>query len=358
MALTLTLVVAAVLIVGGVDRAVDGLVGFDKRQLLTAELTLPERPYADLARRRQFVADVLDRLKAAPGATHVAAMSTLAYASNPSRRTFLREGAVETSAERPPADLVRASADYLETMRIPLLAGRALGDGDGAEAPRVALVSQVLADRYFPGDDPLGRRFKLAEDGESITVVGIVGDVVYDWFANRRNPTVYVPLAQDPTLRLAFAARTAGTPEGMIPSLRQAVAAADPDQPLLTLRNMERVVTERVAGVDYFAKVLTVMSGLALLLALTGMYSLMAYLSARNTKEVGLRHASRPPATVRHCPVAANANSPAIRGGHASAATTCHVRPPSHVGRIRKWPSIGSESASPRPVLSKNAMQS
>ncbi len=213
-ALTLTLVVAAVLIVGGVDRAVDGLIGFDKRQLLTAELTLPERPYADLARRRQFVADVLDRLKAAPGATNVAAMSTLAYASNPSRRTFLREGAVETSAERPPADLVRTSADYLPTMRIPLLAGRALGDGDGAEAPRVAMVSQVLAERYFPGDDPLGRRFKLAEDGEWITVVGIVGDVVYDWFANRRNPTVYVPLAQDPTLRLAFAARTAGTPEG------------------------------------------------------------------------------------------------------------------------------------------------
>ena len=174
-------------------------------------------------------------------------------------------------------------------MRIPLIAGRALGEGDGAEAPRVALVSQVLAERYFSGDDPVGRRFKLAEDGEWITIVGVVGDVVYDWFANRRNPTVYVPLAQDPTLRLALAARSAGNPEGLMTAVRQAVAAADTDQPILTLRTMERVVTDRVAGVDYFAKVLTVMSGLALVLALTGMYSLMAFLAARSTKEVGVR---------------------------------------------------------------------
>ncbi len=147
----------------------------------------------------------------------------------------------------------------------------------------------MLAERYFSGDDPIGRRFKLAEDGEWITIVGVVGDVVYDWFANRRNPTVYVPLAQESTERLAFAARSGGNPEGLATAVRQAVAAADTDQPILTLRTMEQVVTDRVAGVDYFARVLTVMSGLALVLALTGMYSLMAFLTARNTKEVGVR---------------------------------------------------------------------
>ena len=153
----------------------------------------------------------------------------------------------------------------------------------------MALVSQVLAERYFSGDDPIGRRFKLAEDGEWITIVGVIGDVVHDWFANRRNPTVYLPLAQDPTLRVALAARSAGAPETLATAVRQAVAAADPDQPLLTLRTMEQVVTDRVAGVNYFARVLTVMSGLALVLALTGMYSLMAFLAARSTKEVGVR---------------------------------------------------------------------
>jgi putative ABC transport system permease protein len=288
-ALTLTLLVASVLILGAVHRSVDGLLGFDKRGLITAELTLPEGPYADPIRRRQFVSTVLDRLRATPGVTDVAAMSTLAYGTNPSRRSFLREGAVETSAERPPADLVRTSPAYLTTMRIPLIAGRALAEGDAAEAPLVALVSQVLAERYFSGDDPIGRRFKLAEDGEWITIVGVTGDVVYDWFANRRNPTVYVPLAQDPSLRLALAARTVGPPEGLATAVRQAVATADADQPILTLRSMEQVVTDRVAGVNYFARVLTVMSALALVLALTGMYSLMAFLTARNTKEVGVR---------------------------------------------------------------------
>ena len=148
----------------------------------------------------------------------------------------------------------------------------------------------MLAERYFSGDDPIGRRFKLAEDGEWITIVGVVGDVVYDWFANRRNPTVYVPLAQDPSLAAGASPRAApATPEGLATAVRQAVAAADTDQPILTLRTMEQVVTDRVAGVNYFARVLTVMSGLALVLALTGMYSLMAFLTARNTKEVGVR---------------------------------------------------------------------
>ena len=288
-ALTLTLLVASVLIVGAVHRLVDGLLGFDKRQMMTAELTLPEGPYAEPARRRQFVTTVLERLQAAPGAVNAAAVSSLPYGTFPSRRIFVREGEVKTEGERRSAGLQRITPDYFTTLRIPLLAGRGLREGDGPDAPAVAVVSQVVAERYFSGEDPIGQRFKLAEEGEWITVVGVAGDVVHDWFTGQRSPIVYRPMAQDMTERLAFAVRSAGTPEGLATSIRQAVAAADADQPLLTLRSMEQVVSDRVSGVDYFAKVLTVMSGLALVLALTGMYSLMAYLAARRTKEVGVR---------------------------------------------------------------------
>jgi putative ABC transport system permease protein len=288
-ALTLTLLVGSVLILGAVHRSVDGVLGFDKRQLMTAELTLPERPYQDLARRRQFVDTALDRLRTAPGAESVAAVSALPYGTSIARRTFEREGVPKVEGERRFADLVRVTPDYLATMRVPQLTGRPLRDGDGADAPPVALVSQVLVERYFSGEDPIGRRFRIGDEGEWITIVGVVGDVMHDWFTGRRNPTVYRPLAQDPGLRVALAVRSAATPTALASAMRQAVAAADADQPIITLRPMEQVVTDRVAGVDYFAKVLTVMSGLALVLALTGMYSLMAYLAARRTKEVGVR---------------------------------------------------------------------
>ena len=122
-----------------------------------------------------------------------------------------------------------------------------------------------------------------------ITIVGVTGDIVQDWFAARVNPTIYRPLAQDPTLRLNFVARSDGDPGRLAADVIRAVAAGDPDQPIEQVATMEHVIKAKVAGIDYFAKVLTVMSGIALALALTGMCSLMAYLAARRTKEIGLR---------------------------------------------------------------------
>ncbi|MGE0360557.1 MAG: ADOP family duplicated permease [Vicinamibacterales bacterium] len=289
-ALTIALVVAAALIVGALNRAAYGATGFDRRNLLTAQLTLPEAPYKDLERRRQFTAAVIDRLRAVPSVTQAGAANVLPYTNLTASRTLFVEGRPVNDADpKRTVDLQRASPDYLETLRIPVLRGRALTVGDGDGAPDVALVSQRLADEYFPGEDPIGRRVRLAEDGEWITIVGVVGDIVQDWFLGRINPTVYRPLDQDPTLRVMFAARTTGDPLRLAADVQRAVVAADPDQPIEVLASMDEVVRTKVAGINYFAKVLTVMSGIALVLALTGMYSLMAYLAARRTREIGVR---------------------------------------------------------------------
>jgi putative ABC transport system permease protein len=288
-ALTLALIVASALIVGAVNRAANGAMGFDKRGLITAQLTLPEGPYADVQRRRAFATTVLGRLQALAPVTEAAAISALPYTSLAASRTLFLEGQSTDETTRRSVDLQRATPEYFSALRIPLVSGRSLSDADGAGAPRVALVSQRLAEEYWPGQNPIGRRFRLEKDGELTAVVGVVGDIVQDWFTGKRLPTVYRPLAQDPTLSMSFVARTAGDPVLLADDLRRAVTAADPDQPIEILATMERVIQAKVTGIDYFAKVLTVMSGLALLLALTGMYSLMSYLSARRTKEIGLR---------------------------------------------------------------------
>lgn len=290
-ALSLALIVAAVLIVSGVRRAADGAMGFDKRGLMTAELNLAERPYADPARRRAFVDTALREMGAAPGVTSVAVANTVPYAGGYSQRPFHREGDVDADAraEARTTDLVRISPAFFETMAVRVVDGRRFTAGDGPEAPAVAIISRVTVERYFDGASPLGRRFRLDDDGPWITVVGVVDDVIQDWLSGRRRPTVYRPLAQDATLHLTLLARSDRPVVDLASVMRRAVAAADPDQPILKLAAMTQVVSDRLSGIGYFADVLTAMSGLALILALTGMYSLMAYIASRRTQEFGVR---------------------------------------------------------------------
>lgn len=290
-AFALALVVAAALIVGGVRRATDGALGFDKRQVLTADLTLPERPYADPARRRAFLTAVLEALAAEPGVTAVAAASTVPYATGYATRPFIREGVADADARRDArtTDLFRVSPGYFDAMRIPHVAGRGLAPSDGPDAPRVAVVSRALAQRHFGEGDALGRRFRLDAEGPWITIVGVVDDVIQDWLSGQRRPTVYLPLAQDPTLRMTVLARTSVPPSGLAAAIRRAVAAGDADQPILKLAPMTDVIADRLAGLDYFADVLTAMSSIALVLALGGIHSLMTYLAARRTREMGVR---------------------------------------------------------------------
>lgn len=290
-AFSLALIVAAILIVAGVRRAADGAMGFDKHGLMVAELNLAERPYAEGAQRRRFVDATLQRLGAEPGLTSVAAASTVPYAQAFSQRDFHREGAVDADArgERRTTDLVRVSPAFFQTMAVGFVEGRGFGVGDGADAPPVAIVSRALAERYFDGASPIGRRVRLEDDGPWITVVGVVDDVIQDWLSGQRRPTVYRPLSQDPTLHLTLLARSARPEPELAAAMRRAVRAADPDQPILKLAPMTQVVSDRLAGLGYFANMLTAMSAVALGLAVTGMYSLMAYIAARRTQEFGVR---------------------------------------------------------------------
>jgi putative ABC transport system permease protein len=288
-ALTLALLYGSVLMLSAVDRAVNGAMGFDRQNLLVARVVLPEGPYGEAERRRQFAAGVLDRLRAIPAVSDAAMISNIPYGAGNTSRQFYPGSDALSASEALLVDYRRATPGYFETLRIPLLAGRRLDDSDREGTQAVAVVSQALVDRYWPEQSPLGRSFRLAADGPPITVVGVVGDVLHDWFQRRRSPTVYRPLAQDAPLAQTFVARTVGDPISVAGDLRRAVGAVDADQPILQLQTMDTVIADRTAGLTYISGTITVVAGIALALALMGLYSLMAYIISRRTQELGVR---------------------------------------------------------------------
>jgi putative ABC transport system permease protein len=272
-----------------VDTAVNGALGFDKSHVITATLRLPDRAYGRPESRSQFADRVLDRLRGIPAVDSLGAVSFLPYDGASTNRPIYPEGQTSSAAEVRHADLQRATPGYFEVLRIPILEGRGLSDADRADTRRVAVVSRSFADRYWPSQSPLGRRFRIEPEGAWIEVVGVSADVLHDWFMSQRRPTVYEPVAQDPSLSLAFALRTNGDPLALAGELRRAIAAADPDLPIIELRTMDQVVADKVGGIDYLAKALALMGLIALVLSLTGVYSLLAYLAARRTQEFGVR---------------------------------------------------------------------
>jgi putative ABC transport system permease protein len=287
-ALTLALLFGSGLMLAGADRTVNGALGFDKHNLLTAQLVLPDRPYAEAETRRQFIDRVLTTMRAIPAATDVAFTSAIPYGqSNPSR-TIFPEGQTIDPQEARSADYRRISPTLLATLKNPMVAGRGFTDADREGTLPVAIVTQNFAERYWPDQDAVGKRFRTTADGPWLTIVGVSADFLHNWFNSIRRPTYYVPYTQDAPMTAMFAIRTIGDPLSLAGDLRRAVAAADPNQPISKLQSMEEVIHERTGGILFLAKALAAVALIALVLAIAGVYSLMAYSASQRTKEIGV----------------------------------------------------------------------
>ena len=290
-AFALTLLVVAGLALSSVHALLEGPQGYDPEKLLTLEVSLPDDRYAEPEARSAFDREVLARFRELPGVTQVASANVLPGRGSNSTRPIQVEGDPPIDASNPPsADYRTVSPEYFATLRLPVVAGRAFNERDDAKAMPVAVVSRSMAERYWPGRDALGRRFRTGGDDEPwLTVVGVCGDVIHHWFSRRNAPTLYRPYDQDPRASLALAVRVDGDPEALVTASRQAVSALDPYLPAYDVRSMRRSIRISTIGMQYVAGVMSVFGALAVVLALSGIYGVMSYRVSLRTLEIGVR---------------------------------------------------------------------
>jgi putative ABC transport system permease protein len=289
LALALPLLVAAGLSVLGTNRFLNGPQGYDPDGVLAMRVAIPEAKYPDAEARRQFTSRVVEGLSRIPGAGSAAATNILpAVGGNMGRIPEIDGQPPPDLANAPVVDYRAITPAYFETLRIPIVQGRRFSAADREGTQAVAIVSRSMAARYWGSESPIGRRVRL-QGQEWLTVVGVAGDVIHDWFARRNYPTIYTAYAQRPTDFMTFVVRTSGDPSALAPGARAAVRAVDASQPVFDLMTMRELLRNRTIGLQYMAAVMAAYSGLALVLAVVGIYALMAFLVTQRTHEFGVR---------------------------------------------------------------------